>query len=223
MTGVIAARIEQILLRLPKNVLLIAVSKQVSLEAIREAYSAGIRDFAENRLNEAIAKQEQLLDLGDIRWHFIGHLQTNKAKKVLQHFDWIHSVDSLKLAQVLNQLASDLPCSPQVCLQVKMLPDPNKYGWAERELLQDLPELDQCYHLKIQGLMTILPLGISQAETLAAFEATKKLQIKIKQQNLANLNMEQLSMGMSGDYLLAVQAGATMIRLGQIIFGQRKT
>lgn len=223
MMDTIAARLEQIRLKLPQQVRLIAVSKGFSQEAIREAYGAGIKDFGENRLTEALNKQEELKDLPDICWHFIGHVQTNKARKIVQHFDWIHSVDSLNLALVLDRLGGELSGSPQICLQVKMLPDPNKYGWEPKDLLKDLGELSQCQNLKIKGLMTILPLGLLETETRAAFEATRLLQEKINGENEANICLEELSMGMSGDYLLAVKAGATMIRLGQIIFGKRKT
>ena len=221
MTGSIAQRITKIRQQLPAGVRIIAVTKQVSVEAMREAYAAGIRDFGESRLQEAEAKLAQLGDLPDLNWHLIGHLQANKAKKALEQFQWIHSCDSLKLAQRLNRLAAELSLSPKICLQVKIVPDPNKYGWTVPELLGDLPELDQCNALNVQGLMTILPLGLSQQESLEVFEHTCQLAEKIRQQNWSNLQMRELSMGMSGDYLLAVQAGATMVRLGQIIFGER--
>jgi hypothetical protein len=215
----IAQRINQIRQQITPHVRLIAVTKQVSVDAMREAYAAGIRDFGESRLQEALPKQEQLQDLSDVCWHFIGHVQANKAKKVLEHFQWIHSVDDLNIAQRLNRLAAGLTYPPQVCLQVKVLPDPNKYGWEIAELLAALPELEQCQTLKIQGLMTILPLELSQEQILKAFQATRELAQTIKQRS--HLPMEQLSMGMSDDYLLALKAGATMIRLGQIIFGER--
>ncbi|HAC64688.1 MAG TPA: YggS family pyridoxal phosphate-dependent enzyme [Cyanothece sp. UBA12306] len=215
----LAQRLDQIRQQIPPHVRLIAVSKQVSVDTMKEAYEAGVRDFAESRLQEALTKQEQLKDLTDICWHFIGHLQSNKAKKVLKNFHWIHSVHNLKIAQRLNQLAAEHSLYPQVCLQVKILPDPNKYGWSASQLLEDLPELDQCKNLKIQGLMTILPLGLSKPQVVASFKQTRDLAAHIQSQS--NLMMEQLSMGMSGDYLLAIQAGATMIRLGRIIFGER--
>jgi PLP dependent protein len=215
----IAQRIHQIRQEIPSHVRLIAVTKQVSAEVMREAYEAGIRDFGENRLQEALPKQEQLQDLSDICWHFIGHVQANKAKKVLENFQWIHSVDDLKIAQRLDRLAADLSYSPQVCLQVKMLPDPDKYGWEVAQVLSALPELEKCQSLKIQGLMTILPLGLTQTEMLTAFEETYKLAQTIKQDS--HLLMKELSMGMSDDYLLAIKAGATMIRLGRTIFGER--
>ena len=221
MTGLIAQRINQIRQQLSPEVRLIAITKKVSVEAIREAYAAGIFDFGESRLQEALPKQEQLKDLPNICWHFIGHLQANKAKKVLENFQWIHSVDKLSLAQRLNRLAGELNCQPQVCLQVKVMPDPHKYGWNIAELLTDLPKLDQLHNLKIQGLMTILPLGLSDAQILTAFKNTHELSLKIEQQNYSHLRINQLSMGMSPDYLLALKAGATMIRLGRIIFGER--
>jgi pyridoxal phosphate enzyme (YggS family) len=222
MTVSIAQRIEKIRQQIPSDVRLIAVTKQVLPTAMREAYAAGIRDFAENRLQEALSKQEQLQDLRDLNWHFIGHLQTNKARKAIENFQWIHSVDNLKIAQRLDRLAQELSLQPQVCLQVKVLPDPNKYGWEINELLNDLAQLDRCLNLNIQGLMTILPLDLSKTQILAAFETTHELAQKIKQQNWAHIHMNQLSMGMSGDYPLAVQAGATMVRLGTILFGARE-
>ena len=221
MTGSIIQNITQIRQQIPSDVRLIAVTKQVSVAAIREAYAAGIRDFAESRVQEALPKQQQLQELSDICWHFIGHLQTNKAKKALEHFQWIHSCDSLALAQRLDRIAAELSCQPQVCLQVKVLSDPNKYGWTIPQLQADLPQLDQCNHLKIKGLMTILPFGLSDAQAIAAFKTTREQADKIAQQNWTNLQMQELSMGMSGDYLQAVQAGATMVRLGRIIFGER--
>ena len=221
MTGSIAQQIEKIRQQIPGNVRLIAVTKQMSVAAMREAYGAGIRDFGENRLQEALPKQEQLQDLSDLCWHFIGHLQSNKAKKVLENFQWIHSVDSLKIAQRLNRLAAELHCQPCVCLQVKVLPDPQKYGWEVPELLGDLPELNSCEQLKIKGLMTILPLRLSELETRAAFEANRNLAQKINSQGWSHVHIQELSMGMSGDYQLAIQGGATMIRLGRAIFGER--
>ena len=218
----ITSRIESIRQQLPESVRLIAVSKQVSAEAVREADNCGIRDFGESRIQEAAEKQSQLQDLPDINWHLIGHLQANKVAKALEQFQWIHSLDSLKLAQRLSRLAGEMSCSPQVCLQVKILPDPDKYGWSIPQLFADLRELDECQHIKIQGLMTIPPLGLDEEQILEFFNSTRELADKIKRQNLQHIQMQQLSMGMSGDYHLAIQAGATMIRLGQTLFGSRK-
>jgi pyridoxal phosphate enzyme (YggS family) len=217
----ITDRITTVRQQLPETVRLIAVSKQVSVEAMREAYKAGIRDFAESRVQEAAAKQSQLQDLPDITWHLIGHLQTNKAKKALEHFQWIHSLDSLKLAQSLDRLAVSLSTNPQVLLQVKLLPDPNKYGWTVDELFSDLPALNECQNIQIKGIMTIPPLDLAAAEISTLFQNTRSLATKIQQQNWLNIQMQHLSMGMSSDYHLAVPAGATMVRLGRTLFGER--
>ena len=221
MNSSISERIVTIRSSLPTSVKLIAVSKQVSAQAIRSAYNAGIRDFGESRIQEAASKQAELQDLPDITWHFIGHLQSNKAKKAIEHFPWIHSVDNLKLAQRLDQLAQQLGVSPQVCLQVKILPDPNKSGWSVPELLTDLPTLNQYKNLQIQGLMTIPPSRLNDSEILSVFNLNRELAKEIQEQNWSQIKMQHLSMGMSGDYELAVQAGATMVRLGTILFGDR--
>ncbi|MBR8832062.1 MAG: Pyridoxal phosphate homeostasis protein [Chroococcopsis gigantea SAG 12.99] len=215
----IAQRIEQIRASLPAGVRLIGVTKGVSPDAMREAYEAGVRDFGENRLQEALVKQEQLKDLEGVQWHFIGHLQANKAKKTLLTFQWIHAVDNLELAQRIDRLAGELNIHPRVLLQIKPLPDPQKYGWENENILADLPALQLCQHLKFQGLMTILPLGLSSAEKLSAFEKVRDLSIKMGKE--LNYPLRELSMGMSGDYLPAVQADSTMVRLGTIIFGDR--
>ncbi|NJR38804.1 MAG: YggS family pyridoxal phosphate-dependent enzyme [Leptolyngbyaceae cyanobacterium CSU_1_4] len=224
----IAERLTQIRQTLPESVKLIAVTKQVSAEVMRAAYAAGVRDFGESRIQETLDKQAQLADLPNITWHFIGHLQSNKAAKALELFQWIHSVDSLKLAQRLNQIAAapiaaDLSQKPMLCLQVKVLPDPTKYGWTIPELLHDLPALDQCTHLNIVGLMAIPPYGIDPSETLGVFTRTRDLAAQIQQDEpkIKHLKMQELSMGMSDDYRLAVAAGATMIRLGRTLFGDR--
>ncbi|MHC5725656.1 MAG: YggS family pyridoxal phosphate-dependent enzyme [Nostoc sp.] len=221
MSSSISERIVSIRSSLPTSIRLIAVSKQVSAQAIRSAYSAGIRDFGESRIQEAASKQAELQDLPDITWHFIGHLQSNKAKKAIEQFSWIHSVDNLKLAQRLDELAQQLGVSPQVCLQVKILPDPNKSGWSVPQLLADLPTLNQYKNLQIQGLMTIPPSGLNDSEILSVFNLNRDLAKEIQEQNWPQIKMQQLSMGMSGDYELAVQAGATMVRLGTILFGDR--
>ncbi|MDY7007282.1 MAG: YggS family pyridoxal phosphate-dependent enzyme [Cyanobacteriota bacterium] len=218
----ITERITKIRSNLPASIRLIAVTKKVSVDAIRTAYAAGIRDFGENKVQEAEEKQAQLLDLPEIAWHLIGHLQSNKAAKALQQFQWIHSVDNLKLAKRLDRLAEELSCSPNICLQVKILPDPNKYGWSIPELITDLPELNQCQHLKIKGLMTIPPQGLDHGQTLSVFEKTQELAQEISKKNLSNLNIQELSMGMSEDYNLAITAGTTMVRLGRILFGERR-
>ncbi|NMG59125.1 YggS family pyridoxal phosphate-dependent enzyme [Geitlerinema sp. P-1104] len=219
----IADRIAKIRPTLPESVRLIAVSKLKPASAIRQAYEAGIRDFGESRIQEAIAKQEELQDLEDITWHFIGHLQTNKAKLALERMQWIHSVDRLKLAREIQRLVDKGSPCPNLCLQVKFRPDANKSGWDWSELQQDLPQLDDLSGLKVQGLMTILPFGLPSQESQTIFREARQGCDRLQQQSWAHLQFSELSMGMSEDYPLAVEAGSTMVRLGRILFGDRPT
>ncbi|MFE4108339.1 YggS family pyridoxal phosphate-dependent enzyme [Almyronema epifaneia] len=219
--GNIADRIRQVKKELPASVRLIAVTKKFPAAVVRMAYEAGIRDFGESQVQEAEQKQAELADLADITWHLIGHLQSNKARKAIAQFQWIHSIDSLKLAQRLDQIAAELGRSPQCCLQVKLAPDPAKYGFTLPELMQALSALNQLRHLQMVGLMTIPPYGLPAAETQAIFDQLRQLQADINQQKHSQLQIKQLSMGMSGDYPLAIAAGATMIRLGTQLFGSR--
>jgi PLP dependent protein len=221
MTGSIAHNIDTIRRDLPAAVRLMAVSKQVSASAIREAYATGIRDFGESRIQEAEVKQQELGDLPDLCWHLIGHLQGNKVRKAVQMFDWIHSVDSLKLANQIDRVAAELERQPKICLQVKILSDPDKYGWTIPELLADLPALQRCEHLDIRGLMAIPPLGLTTSQLQEFFDRAKDLRDRLVAQSENQLQIPELSMGMSGDYPAAVAAGATIIRLGSIIFGDR--
>ncbi|MGF1512276.1 MAG: YggS family pyridoxal phosphate-dependent enzyme [Elainellaceae cyanobacterium] len=216
----VAERIVAVQKTIPASVTLIAVTKQVPAHLMRVAYDLGIRDFGESKVQEAADKQAQLKDLSGITWHLIGHLQRNKAGKALEQFQWIHSVDSLKLSLRLDQLAKGRT-KPSVFLQVKLRPDPNKYGWSVEELIQDLPKIDQCHNLSIQGLMVIPPYGLPAEETAEVFVEARQLSDKIRQLSSATIQMKHLSMGMSDDYPIAIEAGATMVRLGRRIFGER--
>lgn len=217
----IAHNIETICRDLPASVRLVAVTKQASVAQMREAYAVGIRDFGESRIQEAQTKQQELADLADVHWHLIGHLQANKVRKALQIFDWIHSVDSLRLLQQIDRVATELAISPNICLQVKVLPDPDKYGWTISELLTDLPEINRCQQPKVIGLMAIPPLGLTITQSQDFFERVSDLRHQINQQPELSLKISELSMGMSGDYRLAAAAGATMIRPGRIIFNDK--
>jgi PLP dependent protein len=216
-------RIQTFRRNLPETVRIVAVTKTMPVEAIRAAYAAGLRDVGESRVQEAIEKQAALCDLSDLTWHLIGHLQSNKALKALETFEWIHSVDNLKLAQRLDRLAAEHPTlAPRnLCLQVRLRPDPNKSGWEQQELIAALPDLDRLIHVKICGLMVIPPFDLPEAETFAIFQEAQALAQRIQAQGWQNLTMLQLSMGMSDDYALAIKAGATMIRPGRCLFGDR--
>lgn len=217
----ITERILAVQASLPPTVTLVAVTKLLPVEVIRIAYDAGVRHFGESRVQEAIAKQAELQDYPDITWHLIGHLQTNKARKAVEHFQWIHSVDSLKLAERLNQVAADLGKRPHCCLQVKMVPDPPKTGFDLADLDAALPVLNQLTHLDICGLMAIPPQNSSPDEAQRIFAHTKQLADRLHRSDFSNLKIHQLSLGMSGDYPLALAAGSTMIRLGTTLFGPR--
>jgi len=214
----IHSRIQAIRRGIPDHVEIMAVSKGYSTDHIRAAYQAGIRHFGESRVQEAGQKQAQLQDLPDIIWHLIGHLQTNKVKPALKQFTWIDSVDSLRLAKLLNQKAWELHCTPKLCLQVKLTPDPNKSGWLIPDLLQSLPQLDQLLQVQIAGLMTILPLGLSPEAALDLFRKLVELADHIQRSGCEHLQLQTLSMGMSDDYPLAVAAGSNLIRLGRSLF-----
>jgi PLP dependent protein len=217
----VAERVTQLRQEIPNGTRIIAVTKTVPTRLMREAYAAGSRDFGESRIQEAAQKQQELADLTDVTWHFIGHLQQNKAKQALSQFQWIHSVDGLALAQRLNRLAADLKSPPKICLQVKLRDDPQKFGWNGEELLKDLAALYDCHRLEFKGLMTILPIDLSPSEQRVVFEETAALAQHIREHALTPLPLTELSMGMSDDYPLAIQAGSTMVRLGRILFGER--
>ncbi len=217
----IEARLQVIRSAIPASVRLIAVTKTFEAHVVRTAYQLGIRDFGENKVQEALDKQAALSDITDVTWHFIGHVQSNKSRKVLEHFDWIHSVDSLKLANRLDRQAAELNKSPHCCLQVKLVPDPSKDGFELNELKAALLELDKLTHLKICGLMVILPYGLSSTRAAEIFEQAEVLRADLQQQPWQHLRMDELSMGMSADFEQAIAAGATMVRIGSGLFGRR--
>jgi PLP dependent protein len=214
----IAQRLATIRQEIPETVQLLAVSKGASLEQMREAYAAGVRDFGESRIQATAEKQAALADLPDIRWHLIGQLQSNKVRKAVQMFDVIQSVDSLKLYQQIDRIATELGKVPQVYLQVKMLTDPQKIGWEVANLRLDLPEINRCEGLRVIGLMVIAPLGLASDKLLEMFASVANLQKEINQYKYQFIEIRHLSMGMSQDYKTAVQAGSSMIRVGSKIF-----
>lgn len=221
------AHIRHICSQIPPSVRVMAVTKTVPPEQVRLAYAAGIRDFGENRIQEAVPKQAALADLPDITWHFIGRLQSNKARKAIEHFHWIHSVDSLKLTERLNTIGQDLNRSVTLSLQVKLRSDPNKGGWLVAELWDALPTLEKYSRLQIKGLMIIPPRDLGTTETLKVFEEGQQLFQDLQHYGASRetsvIQMQQLSMGMSGDYQQAFEKGSTMVRLGSLLFGDRPT
>ena len=205
---------------LPASVKLIAVSKYIDSDLMRVAYEAGIRDFGENRVQEAQRKKSELSDLTDVKWHLIGHLQSNKIKPTLETFDFIHSIHSLELAQKVNRIAGELKKKPKLLLQVKLAEDSSKSGFSPTELFGAIEELDELENSDFIGLMTILPEGArgERAFTLFAELASLKEQINQLPKAYKQIKLAELSMGMSSDYLEAIKSGATLIRLGKILF-----
>ena len=217
----LSTRIAYFQQRIPASVRLIGITKTFSADIIRQAYEAGLREFGENKVQEALAKQTELSDFTDIVWHFIGHIQSNKALKVVENFDWIHSVDSLKLATRIDRQAKALEKRPNCCLQVKLVPDPSKAGFEVETLMSVLADLDRLESIAIRGLMVILPYGLLDEQVQEFFEKGAALAKEIEGRSLVNMKMDQLSMGMSGDFEQAIAAGATMVRIGSGLFGQR--
>lgn len=197
---------------------IIAVTKYYGLEAITDAYGAGLRDFGESRANDAIQKIENLLDeiRKNSKFHFIGHLQTNKVDRVVKHFDYIQSVDSIKVASAISESAGRINKVQKILLQINISGEVQKFGFSERELYDNFEELLKLPNLKIDGFMCMAPLGASEEELDKVFK--KAGQIKSELNKKYSLDLKELSMGMSDDYERAVANGATMIRLGRILF-----
>ncbi len=197
---------------------IIAVTKYYGLEAITDAYGAGLRDFGESRANDAIQKIENLPDeiRKNSKFHFIGHLQTNKVDRVVKHFDYIQSVDSIKVASAISESAGRINKVQKILLQINISGEVQKFGFSERELYDNFEELLKLPNLKIDGFMCMAPLGASEEELDKVFK--KAGQIKSELNKKYSLDLKELSMGMSDDYERAVANWATMIRLGRILF-----
>ena len=201
-----------------EDVTLIAVSKTFPAETVREAYEAGLRVFGENRPQELREKSQLLPD--DIEWHFIGHLQTNKIKYVLPTARLIHSVDSLHLAQALSEFAQKKNLQVPILLEVNTSGEASKFGFKPEETAQAFSQINALPHLELRGLMTIGPLTDDAGRIRKAFRELRTLRDEVRKQ----WGVEKtaiLSMGMSGDFEIAIEEGATHIRLGTAIFGKR--
>jgi len=193
----------------PADITLVAVTKGVPVEIIERALSLGITNIGENRVQEAEGKINKLSKFTDITWHMIGHLQTNKVKQAVTLFNIIQSVDSIKLASILDNLACKLP----VMLEVNVSGEESKNGFSEDELKTDFETIKSMPNLKVTGLMTVAPLVSDAEEVRPVFRRLRKLR--------DSLGLQHLSMGMTDDFEVAIEEGATIIRLGRAIFGER--
>ena len=205
--------------RKPDEVTLVAVSKTKPVSMLQEAYDAGARVFGENKVQEIMDKYDQLPS--DIKWHMIGHLQRNKVKYIIDKVAMIHSVDSLRLAQTIEQEAAKKDIVMPVLLEVNVAEEESKFGLKVDEVLPLLQEISEFSHIQVKGLMTIAPFVENPEENREVFRTLKKLSVDISAKNINNVTMSVLSMGMTGDYEVAVQEGSTMVRVGTGIFGER--
>ncbi|MGE5618650.1 MAG: YggS family pyridoxal phosphate-dependent enzyme [Sphingomonadaceae bacterium] len=209
--------------RLPSEVRVVAVSKTVKPETIAEAYRLGQRDFGENRVQE-LREKRRLLDgvegMDEVRWHMIGHLQSNKAKLAVQLSDIIQSVDSVRLAGLLDADAKAAGRRVPVLLQVDFTSLPQRAGFAPDELRTVVGELASLHHLRVQGLMTIAPLGLDRAGLRAVFRGLRLLRNELAE-CYPDVEWRELSMGMSDDFETAIEEGSTIVRIGRAIFGER--
>ncbi|HET8840918.1 MAG TPA: YggS family pyridoxal phosphate-dependent enzyme [Ktedonobacteraceae bacterium] len=203
----------------PAEVMLVAVSKTKPVELVEMAYNLGVRDFGENRVQEALTKIASFHPQG-MRWHLIGHLQSNKAGKVVEPFAYIHSVDSLHLAQVLHRHAEEQGKRLSILLQVNVAGEASKEGMSLEEapgLARDIAKLSA---LHIEGLMTVAPLVEDPEEVRPVFQALYQLRERLRNE-VTTSDWQHLSMGMTDDYSVAIEEGATIVRVGRAIFGQR--
>lgn len=213
--------LDKIRKEIPQHVHLVAVSKTHPIEKIQEAYEAGQRIFGENKIQEMTQKWEQLPK--DIQWHMIGHVQTNKVKYMAPYVQIVHSVDRLKLLKEINKQAKKWKRTIGCLLQVHIAEEDTKFGMNQEELLQLIhsEEFKQMENIKVMGLMGMATFTDDENQIRKEFQTLKNIFDYVQPYQLPNCHFEQLSMGMSGDYPIAIEEGSTMIRVGSAIFGER--
>lgn len=205
--------------RNPEEVTLIAVSKTKPVEMLQEVYNEGIRDFGENYVQELADKIEIMPK--DIRWHMIGHLQRNKVKYLVGKVACIHSVDSLRLAEVINERSIKLGVVTKIMAEVNIAGEESKFGFTRDEVFDFAEKVSTMEGVKLVGLMTSAPYVNDPEENRKYFREMKSLSVDINEKNINNINITELSMGMTNDYIVAVEEGATHVRVGTAIFGAR--
>lgn len=206
--------------RNPDDIKLVAVSKTKPAQVIKEAFEAGARLFGENYIQESLEKHDQLKDL-PLSFHFIGHLQSNKSKFAVRVFDLIHSVDSLKLAREINKQAEKIGKTQDVLVQVNISMEDSKSGVTENDAEKLVRDISSLPHISVKGLMTLPPYYNEPALVRPYFSALKKLRDYIRELRIPGVSMDELSMGMTGDFEVAIEEGATLVRIGTALFGER--
>ena len=207
--------------RNPVEIRLIAATKTVSVERLREAAACGCRIFGENRVQEAVAKMEALPQASGVEWHFFGALQSNKIKSVIGRFALLHALDRVEVAERLEKALRERDLLQPVLLQVNISGEPNKHGFSPDKLVEAAHELANFKNLLVRGLMTIPPLAASAEHSRSYFRDLKRLAAQLDSEKLPGIAMTELSMGMSGDFECAIEEGATMVRIGSALFGPR--
>lgn len=205
--------------RLREDVQLIAVSKTKPVSMLEEIYDHGCRDFGENKVQELVEKYETMPK--DIRWHMIGHLQRNKVKYIVDKVYLIHSVDSLRLAEEISKEAVKKQVNVNILIEVNIAQEETKFGLAREETPALVEAVSKLPGISVKGLMTIAPYVENPEENRQYFQKLKQLSVDIMHKNIDNVCMSILSMGMSGDYMVAAEEGATYVRVGTGIFGER--
>ncbi len=202
------------------EVKLVAVSKTKPLSALEEAYSCGCRDFGENKVQELADKYEAMPK--DIRWHMIGHLQRNKVKYIVDKVFLIHSVDSLRLAEEIEKEAAKRDVTVNILVEVNVAGEESKFGTTAKEAVSLVEKIAKMPHIRVKGLMTVAPYVEDSEQNRRFFAKLKQIYVDIIHKNIDNVFMEELSMGMTGDYEVAITEGATYVRIGTGIFGERE-
>ncbi|WP_050607649.1 YggS family pyridoxal phosphate-dependent enzyme [Clostridium niameyense] len=205
---------------IPNNVSIIAVSKTKPIECIEEAYEVGIRDFGENKVQELIEKVDYFKQKQDIRWHLIGHLQRNKVKYIVGKVHLIHSLDSVRLLNEIESRYKKQSIVANTLIQINIGKEESKYGINEEELEYVIKAVENCDNVRVKGLMTIIPKG-SEDQCRQYFKKMNNIFKQLKRRTFKNIQMQYLSMGMTGDYMIAIEEGSNMVRIGQGIFGKR--
>ena len=214
----IKENISRLLSDLPENVKLIAVSKTRTLEEMREAYAFGLRDFGENKVQELTKKYDEFDE--SVRWHLIGHLQRNKVKFIVGKVFLIHSLDRIRLLAELEKQYLAAGLNADVLIEINIGREENKTGMFPEELEEMLIQCEKCTRVKVKGLMTVLPV-CSEDEQKQYFLEVRKIWDSLKERQFSNIEMQYLSMGMTGDYKAAILEGSNMVRIGEGIFGKR--
>ncbi len=201
------------------EVTLIAVSKTKPVSMLQEAYDCGCREFGENKVQEILAKRPEMPE--DMHFHMIGHLQRNKVKQVVDQVSLIHSVDSFRLAEEINIQALKKNICVPILIEVNVAEEESKFGVKTEDVLPLVQQIAELTNVRVEGLMTIAPYVVDAEENRLYFRQLKQLSVDIGNQNIDNVSMKILSMGMTGDYQVAIEEGATMVRVGTGLFGER--